>query len=256
MNTIAYQQAFEKVLHKEQERKQIGTLKEKTVHAVLKHYLEPREVYHEKQVLGFYADILTEHGIVEIQTSHFNLLRKKLSVFLEQYSVTIAYPIPYIKWIKWIDEETGEISEKRKSPKKGSIYHVLDELYKIKPYLLHPNFKLQLLLINVEEYRLLNGWSQDKKKGSSRYDRIPLELVDEHMISKASEYKCFLPVVLDTLKDGFTSKDYQKATGLSLKKAQTALNVLWSVGAVERVGKAGGAYLYERVGEEDEFDII
>lgn len=256
MDVIAYQQAFNKVIHMDRERNKIGTLKEKTVHAVLKYYLEPRELYHEKKVMGYYADICTEQGIVEIQTRNFNLLRKKLSVFLDHYHVTIAYPIPYIKWIKWINEETGEISEKRKSPKKGSIYSAFDELYKIKQYLIHPHLHLQLLLINVEEYRLLNGWSKDKKKGSVRYDRIPLELVDELIISKTSEYEKFLPRTLDELEGGFISKDYKKMTGLSLKKAQTALNVLYFVGVVERVGKVGGAYLYRRVRKEDESEYI
>ena len=31
-----------------------------------------------------------------------------------------------------------------------------------------------MLLIDIEEYKLLNGWSYDKKRGSVRYDRIPV----------------------------------------------------------------------------------
>lgn len=36
-------------------------------------------------------------------------MRKKLSVFLEKYPVTIVYPIPHNKWLYWIDEDTEEV---------------------------------------------------------------------------------------------------------------------------------------------------
>lgn len=45
-------------------------------------------------------------------------MRRKLDAFLKIYPVTIVYPIPHVKWLSWIDEESGEMSPKRKSPKK------------------------------------------------------------------------------------------------------------------------------------------
>jgi hypothetical protein len=44
----------------EQKRNGIGTLAEKTVHAVLKHYLVPKEQCHEIKCNGYVADIM--HG--------------------------------------------------------------------------------------------------------------------------------------------------------------------------------------------------
>ena len=44
------------------------------------------------------------------------------------------------------------------------------ELYKIRPFLKNENLRFRFALIDMEEYRLLNGWSKDKKKGSERYD--------------------------------------------------------------------------------------
>ena len=46
------------------------------------------------------------------------------------------------------------------------------ELYRIRRYLLRDGLRLKLVLLDMEEYRLLNGWSRDKKKGSTRFDRI------------------------------------------------------------------------------------
>ena len=150
----------------------IGTLQEKTVHAILKHYLIPFTEYHEVKVGKYIADIFFEGEIIEIQTSNFNLLRKKLEAFLPCYEVTIVYPIPDQKWLIWFDENTGELSNKRKSPKNGSKYDIFYQLYKIKAFLLDENLHFKIILMDMEEYRLLNGWSKDRKRGSSRYDRI------------------------------------------------------------------------------------
>lgn len=157
----------------------IGTLKEKTVHALLKDYYAPDKEMQEIRVEGYVADIFTGSEIIEIQTAGFDKMRDKLERFLPEYPVTIVYPIPEIKWISWIDEQTGECSPPRKSPVRGTVYHAFYELYKIKPYLADPNLRLCFPFLNMEEYRLLNGWSRDRKRGSARYDRIPVALTRE-----------------------------------------------------------------------------
>lgn len=243
MDQIRFQKACDKIIDTKRERQGIGTLGEKTVHAILKNYLEPREEYHEIRVNGYVADIRNEERIIEIQTRGFHALRKKLEVFLELAPVTIVYPVPHIKWLRWIEEETGEISDRRKSPKMGTPYMIFYELYKIKSFLRHPNLSFCIVLLDVEEYRFLNGWSQDKKKGSSRYDRIPKKIVEEVWIRVLEDYKKMLP---ETLEETFTSKDYKNKTKLTLSQAQTALNVLLSVDAIERVGKKDRAYVYQR----------
>ncbi len=243
MNQLLFQQTCDKIIDSKRTDNGIGTLGEKTVHAILKNYLVTDESCHEIKIGGFYADMVNENGIIEIQTRSFDKLRKKLEIFLELSSVTIVYPIPYTKWLRWVNEETGEISPPRKSPKSGTPYMIFPELYKIKNYLLHPNLRLHIILMNLEEYRFLNGWSKDKKKGSSRCDRIPTELVQEITIQDRSEYNKLIPI---TLPETFTSKDYKTASGLQLRDAATALNILYYVGAVKRIGKKGQAYLYSR----------
>lgn len=172
-------------------RQGIGTLSEKTVHAVMKNYYAPDTDMHEIPIENFVADIYTGQEIIEIQTRAFNKMRRKLDAFLPLYPVTIVYPIPHIKWLSWIDEETGETSPKRKSPKTGNPYMAFIELYKIRPYLSNPNLHLKLALLDMEEYRLLNGWSRDKKKGSERYDRIPVKFAEES-VSTEGKITCSL----------------------------------------------------------------
>lgn len=241
MNKEQFESAKNKIIGIKRNRNGIGTLSEKTVHAILKNYYEPDEDYHEIPVNGYVADIYRDGNIIEIQTANFNKLRNKLDVFLNDYQVTVVYPMPYIKWLSWLDEETGYIGPKRKSPKKGNPYEAFYQLYKIKSYLTNPNIRIKIVMMNMEEIRLLNGWSKDKKKGSSRFDRIPIEIVEEIDLYSLEDYMQMIPI---ELAETFCSKDYAKASHLSIGMAQTALNILTYTGTVKRIGKRGNEILY------------
>lgn len=241
MDKEQFEIARNKIIGIQRNRTGIGTLSEKSVHAVLKNYMEPDEDYHEIPVNGYVADIYREGRIIEIQTANFNKLRNKLEIFLNDYEVTVVYPLPYIKWVRWLDEETGQIGDRHKSPKKGNPYEVFFQLYKIKSYLKNPNLHIKVLMMNMEEIRLLNGWSRDKKRGSSRYDRLPLELVDEVDFETVDDYMQMVPIELD---DEFTSKEYAEYAHISVEMAQTALNILTYLETIKRVGKKGRHILY------------
>lgn len=225
----------------EREKSGIGTLGEKTLHAVLKKYLEPCVENQEIKVDRYFADIKNRQGITEIQTRNFNALRAKLEAFLPLCPVSIVYPIASTKWLVWLDNETGECSKRRKSPKKGKAWDAFFELYKIKPFLLREGISLRLMFIDLVEYRNLDGWSDNKKRGSSRYERIPIGLVDELLINTPKDYLKLMPPGLPQV---FTTKDFKKVSGLSLNGAQTALNVLFHVGAVSKAGKSGRLTAY------------
>ena len=237
-----FEAAREKVIGGEKVQQGIGTLSEKTVHAVLKNYYAPDTDMHEIPIENFVADIYTGSEIVEIQTRSFNAMRRKLDAFLPLYPVTIVYPIPHEKWLRWMDEEAGELSVKRKSPKHGNPYRAFIELYKIRPYLSDPNLKFRFALLDMEEYRLLNGWSKDKKKGSERYDRIPMKFVEEVCIDRREDYMQFIPY---EIKEPFTTKDFAKSAKIPAKLAGTVLLILYDLGIVARTGKQGNSYLYE-----------
>lgn len=241
IDEMRFEMAKNRIIGIERERQGIGTLSEKTVHAVLKNYYAPDTDMHEIPIENFVADIFTGSEIIEIQTRSFNAMRRKLETFLKLYPVTIVYPIPHIKWLSWIDEESGETLPKRKSPKKGNPYQAFAELYKIRPYLTDSNLKFRFALIDIEEYRLLNGWSRDKKKGSERYDRIPVAFVEEVCIDRREDYMQFVPF---EIAEPFTTKDFAKCAKIPVRLAGIVLLILTDLEIVERTGKQGNSYLY------------
>lgn len=243
MNQELFQKACDQVINSSVLREGIGTLSEKTVHAVLKNYYEPNSNNHEIKVGRFFADVYNEYGIIEIQTRQFNKLRAKLTTFLKDYMVTVVYPVTHEKILYWIDDATGEISKGRRSPKRGNCYAIFPELYRIKMMLKNDNIRFCIALIDVEEYRVLDGWSKDRKKGATLRDRIPTKLVEEIYINSLDDYENFIPL---TLKPQFDSKEFAKEAKIPKVTAQVTLNILTEVGAVVRVGKRGNSILYQR----------
>lgn len=236
-----FERAKDKVIGAARGGQGIGTLSEKTLHAVLKNYYAPDVGMQEIPIENFIADIYTGSEIIEIQTRSFNNMRRKLSAFLPICPVTIVYPIPRVKWLSWIDEETGEATPRRRSPKRGNAYQAFAELYKIRPFLSDENLKFRFALIDMQEFRLLNGWSRDRKRGSDRYDRIPEVFAEEICISRREDYAQFIP---HGIREPFTAKEFAGCAGISARLARTALLLLTELDIVGRIGKQGNSYLY------------
>ncbi len=243
MENLRFEEACGRIVHQNVERAGIGTLSEKTIHAVLKYYYAPDVAHHEKKLAGFVADAYTGEEIFEIQTRNFNTLRRKLDAFLPLCDVNIVYPVAHTKYLRYIDPQTGEVTAPRKSPKRGTPYAIFPELYRIKSYLTNEHLHIRIALLDVEEYRFLDGWSENRRKGASKNDSLPLGLYGEFLLNGTSDYARLIP---ENLPEQFTSKDYKKAARVSQPLANVALNILNHVGVAERVGKKGNLYVYER----------
>lgn len=242
MDKTRFLSACQACVGKERKQNGIGTLGEKSVHAVLKHYFDPCEAHHEVRCNGYVADVKNERGFVEIQTRDFYRLQKKLEVFLQEAPVTVVYPVAAERWLIWIDEN-GALEPKRRVTRKLTAASVLPELYGLRSLFQNPRLRFCVVLLEVEDYRLKDGYGPDKKKRATKFDRYPVALLDELWLSSPEDY---LQLVPDSLPDGFSAKEYAKAVKLPSRQASAAANVLSYFGAVERVGKDKNAYLYRR----------
>lgn len=244
MDKERFYNALRTVLDGEHIRAGIGTYGEKTVHSVLKNYFEPCADGHEQKVGGFVADIVGEDGIIEIQTAGFDKLRRKLESFLSVCRVTVVHPIPRHRWLISIDPLTGAHGRKRKSPKTGTPYDIFPELYKIKPMLKNERLSICIVMLDIEEYRQppeTSGLRRGRRKGYTRYDRIPLSIEEEIHLDNIYDWLYFIP---NGLSAEYTSADFAHAAKISADSARFALNILTEIGVTERIGKKGNSFLY------------
>lgn len=220
----------------------IGTLGEKTVHSTLKQYLSHDLANQEIKIGTYFADVCVDGHIFEIQTRQFNKLRSKLDFFLKDHPVTVVYPVTNYNYLRWVAPDTGEITSPKKSTRRGNPLQVFAELYRIRPFLSHPNFSLKIVLMDMEEYRMLDGYGKDKKKRATKCDKFPLKLVAEYDIETPRDYMLLLPAELPA---AFTAKDFAKLAKIPLGLAQTTLLLLSELQIVLRTDKRGNAYIYE-----------
>lgn len=249
-----FEEAKNRMYGKVQGEKGIGTLSEKSVHSVLKYYFAPDEEFHEHKIGTFVADVCIDGEIYEIQTKQFYLMKRKLEYFLKEHEVTIVYPVPLVNTLHWVEcdnmdapadnlknSKNRHITGSRKTRKKGMPYLFFHELYGIKDFLHHPKLHFILAILSTEEYRLLDGYGPQKKIRATKTDKVPVELLDLITIRKPGDYKQLIP---EGLPDEFTSNIFGKKAGIGRSLAGTALNILYELGVVERIGKNGNAYVY------------
>jgi len=221
------------------ENKVIGVLSEKTLHKTIKNLYEADHKYHEVKIDNYYVDILKDNNIIEVQTKQFDKFREKIKYLLNKYNynINIVYPIFNNKTIYTIDENNN-ISLPKKSPKKLKYPEVFYELYKIKQLLNNSKLKIILLIFDIKEYRI----KSNNRKGYVCYDRVPVKLIEEVIISNKYDYLRLLP---SNLKETFTVKDICELTKSNNKYVGKMVNVLKYLGIIEFVGKEGKKFIYK-----------
>jgi len=225
----------------------IGTLAEKRLHAVIKRYLCEDENCHEVGVRNtrYVSDVRIGNEIFEVQTGSFFPMKRKIAYYLEHTdcTVTVVHPIPAVKWITWIDPKTHELTSRARSPKKGRTIDLLPELYHLLPHLGNPRLRFRVLLLEAEDFRLLNGWSRDRKKGSDRYERIPLALLDDIFLRAPADFRSLVP---DTLPQHFTVKEFSTLAKIRGRNAYSAVRALTALGIFREAEKIGRSMGWER----------
>ncbi len=235
---IVYDTTFD-----EHERFNIGTYKEKKLHIMMKKYFEPDPAFHEVPSNGFIADIRHGEEITEIETSGFSGLKPKLEAYLPEFHVNLVHPLAGLKYVSWIDPETREISGRKKSPKKEGLYDLLYEMIYILPHVASPNLTVLGPVLEVDEYRLLDGWSRDRKRGSHRFERVPVDLTDMLELTSDDDYRRAIP---DILGERFAVKDFCRACRLGDSMGRAVVKVLLARGVLAEAGKEGRAMTYAR----------
>ncbi len=234
-------EAREKIVGKKHDDKGIGTLAEKSVHGVLKHYFEPDEDYHEVAMEGYFADIYGPNGVIEIQTRSFSRLRDKLTVFLQYYPVTVVYPLASNTWVSKFNGNTGEVISRRKSPVHMTVYDAFYELYNIRECINSENLKVKLVFMDVEEYRLSSRSRKVGRKRTDKYDKVPLGITEIVTLERREDYIQFVPY---DLPEEFTVAELGKEAHISCEKASIVVNFLCKIDVLKRVGKRGRCYIY------------
>ena len=231
----------------ERQRSGIGTLGEKTVHAVLKEYYGGGDESKEISVGGFVADAVCGEGIIEIQTRALYRLERKLAALLPLCRVTVVYPVEEEKYLITVEPDSGEFISRRRSPKRVNIWHGIAELYGIRTHLCDDSLTVRMPLLTVEEYRT-PAEGTGRRRRAKKLDRVPASLNGEIVLRNVRDYAALLP---KELCGSFTSKELAKACRISADTAGRCIGTLAAAGVIEESGKSGRYKLWKRTAAAD-----
>ena len=221
----------------------IGTLNEGPLHQALKALYLDSNGEEEVPVGNYVADVRgADQVLYEIQTGGFAPLKKKLATLLESYAVVLVHPIAVVRYIvKLPDEEDGQAT-RRRSPKRGSVMNIVDELVSIPHLLEHPNFEVEVVLIEEDEIRTYDP--RVRRRGGWRVvSRQLTNVVDRQRIRGRED---LFSLINGPLPEAFTTLDLARAMGQPRRLAQKLAYCLRESGAVVISGKSGNALRYQR----------
>jgi hypothetical protein len=177
----------------------IGTLAEKSLHVQLKQRYAQAGDLLEQPLDGYVVDIVRpgEAGdagwrCIEIQTRHLSSMKAKLGVLLPQHPVHVVAPIAQRSTIARMDAQ-GTIVSRRRSPKRGTVYHIFPEFVGLPGLAAHPHFSLEVLLIHEEQIWRDDGLGSWRRRRWSIYDRRLLEVVGSLTLAGPADFGALLP---------------------------------------------------------------
>lgn len=160
---------------------------------------------------GFVIDIRRDDLLIEIQTSSFAAMGKKLDRLLPEHRMLLVHPIAVATYLQKPD------ARPRKSPKKGSIYSLFEELVSIPTLLDHPNLTLDVVLVDVTKVQMADPKARRGRGGFRTTDRILREIVGRERFSTSTDLLRLVPA---DLPDPFTTADLAAGAGVSRDVAQ------------------------------------
>ena len=217
----------------------IGTKNESSLHAILKRWYAKEGDKLEAKVDGYIIDIVRGNQLIEIQTKNFGAIKEKLKKLLLNYKVKLIYPIAEKKII--VTDKKGEIT-RRKSPKKGNLLDVFDELVSIGDLILNKNLSIEVILLNMEEIRVDDGKGSYRRKGISIVDRTSIEMVCRYEFNNIDDYLALIPKEIGQV---FTNKQLSKFAGIKINNARKLTYCFNKASILCISGKLGRENLYE-----------
>lgn len=226
------------------ETKGINIQNERSLHVALKQWYAQPEDRFEVHLGGFVIDLVRGEQLVEIQTRNFTAIRQKLQTLVETHRVHLLHPVTFEKWVLQVDATGTKVASRRKSPFRGNLTDLFEELVRIPELLKHENFTIEFPVIWEEEVRCRDGKGSKHRKRASIKDRRLLDVIATHRFQTSTDFLQFIPT---DLPQPFSNKSLSTALCLPLHRCRQITYCLRKMGAISVVGKTRNELLFSSV---------
>lgn len=213
----------------------IGTLNEGSLHAELKRLeAEPGDRF-EVELGGFVIDIVRGQQLIEIQTGPSGPMGRKFDALLESHEIRVVHPVPAAIWL----HTPG--TKPRRSPTRGTAHSVFEWLVSVPTLLDHPNFSLDILLIEEDRHREHDPTLRRRRGGWRVVDRTLRRVLDRHHYGSVTDLLALLP---PDLPRQFTTADLAGGAAINRRLAQQMAYCLREANAITEVGRTAEGIVY------------
>lgn len=195
---------------------------------------------------GYRIDAVRGEELVEIQHASLGSIRRKIATLLETHAVRVVKPIVATKLLVKLDRQGGAEIERRKSPKRGELLELFDELVYFTRVFPHERLTLEIVLVDVEERRYPGRGKRRRRNPKRDFqvdDQLLVRVVSKHVFATRADLWRLLP---KRMPAQFCTGELAKRMKRPRWIAQRIAYCLRETGAAEVVGKQGNAILYRR----------
>lgn len=183
----------------------------------------------------FVIDIKRDGLLIEVQTGSFAAMGRKLDHLLSEHKMLLVHPVAVESWLE------RPQAKPRRSPKKGSIYSLFEQLVSIPTLLDHPNLTLDVALVSVSKMQQADPKARRGRGGFRTVDRQLRDIIEIHRFETTSDLLSLVPA---NLPDVFTTADMAAAGPFTRDVAQRMAYCFKALEFFEPVGRTKAGINY------------
>jgi hypothetical protein len=220
---------------------------ETSLHRQLKAHYAGVDGVQEVVCDGYRIDAVRGEELVEIQHGSLAAIRDKIRRLLRKHCVRVVKPIVATKLLVKLDAPGGAELSRRRSPKRGVLLDVFDELVYFTRVFPHERLTLEVVLVDVEERRYPGrGKRRRRRRAGSEFqieDQLLVNIAASKTFATTDDLLRLLP---RRLPAEFHTGHLAERLKASRWTAQRIAYCLREMKAVRVVGKQGNAILYAK----------
>lgn len=216
---------------------------ETSLHRALKDHYAAGDCPTEVRVGRYRIDVVRGDELIEIQHSALAAIRDKVAALLVEHRVRVVKPIVVTKRLVKRSRKRGKVVDQRLSPKRGRLLDVFDELVHFTRVFPHERLTLEVVLIDVEEWRY-PGHGRRRRQRDRDFvveDRKLVGIRESQRFRQAADLAALVPTALPT---PFDTADLAKGFGVPRHVAQQVAYCFRQMGAATVVGRSRNGIQY------------
>lgn len=222
---------------------------ETSLHRQLKAHYAGADGLQEVVCQGYRIDAVQGDELIEIQHGSLAAIRDKIRKLLRKHRVRVVKPIVANKRLVKLDSRGGFELSRRRSPKRGVVLDVFDELVYFTRVFPHERLTLEVVLVDVEERRYPGCGKRRRRRPQSDFqieDQVLEKIVSTHAFASTADLLRLLPRRLPAeFHTGHLAERMKTPRWI----AQRIAYCLREMKAVRVVGKSGNSILYAKCGK-------